>query len=152
MGDIADMTLEYMFDDMDDFYSYPTAIRQPQCRGCKTTNVSWSKIVGKWVLVNTNGAPHKCGKYEWPFEVLKYVADEKLKKQRQERDNKIFEKSIQHNGIKKVVMFMGNEQVLDLYARWIAYAEQDACCNSNGYRMYNGKLAELKQELLNRFK
>lgn len=148
MGEMADYTNECMeYDEMFNSSYTPT---QPQCRGCKTKNVSWSKIANTWVLVNNNGAPHKCGKYEWPFKVLEYVALEKLKKTRRERDDKAFVKSMQHNGIKKVVMFMGNEQVLDLYTRWIAYAEKDACCNSNGYRMYDEKIKELKQELLNR--
>ena len=150
MGEMADFTLECM--DYDEMFNSSYIPKQPQCRDCKTKNVLWAKIANVWVLVNMNGKPHKCGKYEWPFEVLEYVALEKLKKSRRERDDKAFEKSMQHNGIKKVITFMSDEEVLNLYTRWVEYAKSDEVCNSNGYRIYNGKLAELKQELLNRFK
>jgi hypothetical protein len=150
MGEMADFTLECM--EYDEMFNSSYIPKQPQCRGCKTKNVSWDKVAGKWLLVNPNGAPHKCGKYEWPFECLEYIALEKIKKSRLERDDRAFEKSMEHNGIKKVIPFMGDEEVLNLYTRWVEYAKSDEVCNSNGYRMYDGKIAELKQELLNRFK
>ena len=156
MGDIADMDADRYWDGFDeDFYSCPDHIKQPKCKGCGTKHIRWEKFKTKWFLVNDNGTPHRCGKYELPIEVLKELAIENFKKQKNLISDKLFEKSFKYGGIKRILRISGlltNEQLLDLYTRWVDYSARDACNNSNGWLMYDGKVQELKQELLKRLK
>jgi len=154
MGDIADMDADRYWDGFDeDFYSYPDYIKHPKCKGCGTKHIRWEKFKTKWFLVNDNGAPHRCGKYELPVEVLKELAIENFKKQKTLISDKIFKKSLSYNGVQKVLdKFLTNEQLLDLYTRWLNYAANDAAHNSRGWRIYDKKIDELKQELLKRLK
>jgi len=151
MGDIADMDADSMW--VDDYYSYPHYIENPKCKGCGTTHVRWGKYKTKWILVNDNDAPHRCKKYELPIEVMKDLALENLKRQKKIKSDRIFQKSMGYNGIKRVVNeLVTNEQLLDLYTRWVDYSAKDACNNSGGFRIYDNKVLELKQELLKRLK
>ena len=156
MGDGADYLLDQMFDEFDDEFDddsdFVSFERHPTCRGCKSRNVDWKETEsGQWYLVNhRNGKPHKCGKYQLPMEILKELAIDNLKRQKIERADKLFNTTLNYNGINKVVGFLSNEELLDLYTRWVEYAKSDELCNSNGYRIYDGKVKELKNELIKR--
>jgi len=155
MGDEADYTLDQMFDDFNDEFddedsSSGEYIHHPTCRGCKSRNVDWKENNGQWYLVNHGtGKPHKCGKYELPIEILKVLAEENLKSQKSKREDKLFEKTMKWNGIYKITDFATNEELLNLYTRWVEYARSE---ENGGSRIYDGKIKELKDALMKRFK
>ena len=149
MGDIADMMMDNF--ELDFAGLEDPIIRKPtQCRGCNTTNVSWSKINNKWILVNPNGAPHRCGKYSLPLDVLKEIERDHRQKRRQILSDRVFTKSLSHNGIVKVIDLLTNEQLIALYARWISYNQSQI--SNTGYvsSIYKYKIIELETEILKR--
>ena len=149
MGEMADMLLDNF--EMDAFDGEDPILRKPtQCRGCDTTNVSWQRINNHWILTNPNGAPHRCGKYSLPLDVLKDLEQETRQKIKQCLADKIFTKSLSHNGISKMLVFITNEQLVALYSRWVAYNQSQL--SNTGYLPYGykEKILELETEILKR--
>lgn len=78
---------------------------------------------------------------------LKKIANDKLIQRREQFNDRMFNRSFKFNGIKRIITLLSNEQLIDLYERWIAYAKDE-----NGYRnyLYENKIEELRLELLKR--
>lgn len=61
MGDIADMLIDQMWDDLDrdDWDDEPPAQYWKKCRCCGQEGLHWNQIDGKWRLCNDDGL-HMC--------------------------------------------------------------------------------------------
>ena len=153
MGDMADFYNEcYMEDfygeyDSDPDWSIPPnpkyTRKEIYCGHCNKKGLNWKPWKDSWVLFEKSGVPDIA--YQLIF--LKKIANDKLIQRREQFNDRMFNRSFKFNGIKRIITLLSNEQLIDLYERWIAYAKDE-----NGYRnyLYENKIEELRLELLKR--
>lgn len=152
MGDMADMIADSWGDESDAFYDDENKTRNElKCRSCKKGNLSWRRISGTWVMMEKNESIHKCEGYEPPIEALKVVADEILKKIKEETFWKLKDEAKQRGGLTKLKNIVSDEQLIDLYSSFIRdeqrnYDEPDIGMPISYYQ----EISMLKKEILRR--
>lgn len=145
-GEMADMLIDQMWEDYDLFYE---SIPDAKCKGCGTSNVDWACINNKWILLNPNGEPHRCGKYHLPLDVLKEIYKNKKEDIKKRTSELIFNNVLKTRNIENLMVYLSDEQLVNLFSRMNIFVPMTDAYMKNGYQI---RLDKIKTEILRRMK
>ena len=153
MGDIADMHADSLWDHPDEVFDtgYYRHTKPLKCRSCGKGNLSWRKILGRWIMMEKSGGVHTCDNYEPPIDILKIIAKENLDKEKENVIWKLKDKAKERGGLTKLINIISNEQLIELYTSFVRDDQRDIDDPPIGISFGYGKeIAFLKKEILRR--
>lgn len=146
MGDAVEMLEDSFWDGYDEEYTS----QHPSCNHCGMRNLIWKQIKRKWILMDGLDTPHICDKYSPPLKILKYLAAEQMKKNKQEKWDKIIINCSRKGGLTKQLPFLNNGELLDLLEYYVRCDSGEPDVGMD-FR-YKNNIKKIKQEILNRIK